>query len=157
MTLQERFEQRYIPEPNSGCWLWVGTQHTRGYGRIQKEVGSRKKRAKLERAHRVAWELYRGPIPTDMHVLHRCDVTSCVNPDHLFLGTQTDNMADKYRKNRANHVCGENTHNAKLDCATVKKIRANPGITNREWAKLLGVSKKTVWKARTGNLWRHVQ
>lgn len=97
MTLIDRFEAQYIPEPNCGCWLWVGADRSGsrddGYGQI---VVDGKKCA----AHRVAWELFRGPIPDGLFALHRCDVMPCVNPDHLFLGTRSDNMRDMTRKGR---------------------------------------------------------
>lgn len=92
----EAFEQRHIPEPNSGCWLWVGAANRDGYGLF---CGSRKGKAQ-HLAHRISWELFRGPIPQGVEVCHRCDVRCCVNPDHLFLATHTDNMADMYRKGR---------------------------------------------------------
>ena len=72
------------------------------------------------RAHRVSWELFRGAIPDGLHVLHRCDNPACVNPEHLFLGTATDNMADKYRKGR--QARGEGVARPKL---TEAKVREN--------------------------------
>lgn len=91
-----RFEQKYITEPNTGCWLWTAAAGI--YGRIG--LGSREDG--WEHAHRVSWMLYRGPIPEGMHILHRCDIPLCVNPNHLFLGTHGDNMRDAVRKGRAN-------------------------------------------------------
>lgn len=92
----QAFEIRSMPEPNSGCHIWLGPQMKlrNGYGNFICE-GVQK------RAHRAAWEFYRGPIPAGLHVLHRCDTPLCVNPNHLFLGTQQDNMKDKRRKGRA--------------------------------------------------------
>jgi hypothetical protein len=95
-ALIERFEAFVHHEPNTGCHLWVGFLH-KGYGHIG--VGVNRKIA----AHRVAWELYRGPIPDGRCVLHNCplgDEPSCVNPDHLYLGSQLDNCRDIAVKNR---------------------------------------------------------
>lgn len=96
MTLRERFDAKWIPEPNSGCWLWLGALFVSGYGWFQR--GHRKQPG--ARANRISWELHRGPIPDGLCVLHRCDNPSCVNPDHLFIGTQLDNIADRDRKGR---------------------------------------------------------
>lgn len=93
----DRFEEKFIPEPNSGCFLWTGGVHaTRGYGVFRPEPSGKKK----ELAHRVAWERANGPIPQGMHICHHCDMPVCVNPLHLFLGTNADNHADKMRKGR---------------------------------------------------------
>lgn len=89
------FNDNYVPEPNSGCWLWI-RRYTRGMGYGSFQIN----RQKNVRAHRHSWEIHKGPIPAKTHVLHRCDVPSCVNPDHLFLGTAKDNMLDKAAKGR---------------------------------------------------------
>lgn len=93
MDLMARFTEKYIPVTESGCWLWTGSATPAGYGQI-------KAGRKLQRAHRVSWELHRGPIPDGLMVCHRCDVPSCVNPDHLFLGTAKDNFRDCVDKGR---------------------------------------------------------
>jgi hypothetical protein len=84
---------------SDGCWLWSACVDEHGYGsfvRLQEDGSHR-----LEGAHRVAWELTHGPIPDGLRVCHHCDTPPCVRPDHLFLGTQADNMADMQRKGRA--------------------------------------------------------
>lgn len=80
------------PEPNSGCWLWPGDT-LKGYGRVS-YIGTR------QAAHRVSWLIHRGLIPEGLFVCHKCDVKLCVNPDHLFLGTQVDNMQDWTKKGK---------------------------------------------------------
>jgi len=89
----DRFMEKVQPEPMSGCWLWDGAITGGGYGEMRY----------LDRrqdAHRVAWMIHRGEIPDGLYVLHRCDVKLCVNPDHLFLGTQKQNIHDMMRKGR---------------------------------------------------------
>jgi hypothetical protein len=83
------------PEPNTGCWLWLGAPvDWKGYGRFYRDGAA-------VLAHRAAWGLFRGE-PADLRVLHKCDNPACVNPDHLFLGTQLDNIRDRDAKGRWN-------------------------------------------------------
>lgn len=97
-TLQERFEKKYEPIPEAGCWIWTGSVMKNGYGHFQ--VGKSRKTHKLAPAHRVSYELNIGSIPEGMCVLHKCDVPACVNPYHLFLGTYKDNAMDMAAKGR---------------------------------------------------------
>lgn len=99
----ESFDSRVSPEPMTGCWIWTGNVNALGYGRFWVEGG-------LEYAHRCSWELHRGQIPDGANVLHRCDQPHCVNPDHLFLGSQADNMEDMRRKGRARNSQMQQTH-----------------------------------------------
>jgi hypothetical protein len=149
-SLQERFERQYTPEPNSGCWLWAGFERSnQGYGGIQ--IGGRAKFA-----HRVSWELHRGPIPDGLFVLHKCDVPSCVNPDHLFLGTKRDNAIDRHRKGRTKIPSnrGEINPQAKLTWDDVVRIRLDDNRPHREIAADYGVVASAIGFIKTYRNWR---
>ena len=96
---RERFYNRFF-ENDNGCWIWIGAkQHSYGKMRfMMKDV----------RAHRASWMIHFGEIPEGMSVLHRCDTPLCVNPNHLFLGTQQENMADKVAKGRIGNTALHN-------------------------------------------------
>lgn len=140
-----RFAERFMPEPMSGCWLWTGAA-TKGYGIITH--GGR-----ITKAHRVSYELHRGPIPPGLFVCHRCDNPGCVNPDHLFLGTIADNNADKMAKGRQR--CGEATNLAKLTAAQVLEIRAS-NLPRLKIAATFGISRSCVQQIRRRSLWKHL-
>jgi hypothetical protein len=97
ISVKERFFRKAIPEPNTGCWLWEGYEPPNKYGKINIK-------GKQKLAHRVSYEINIGSIPDGMNVLHKCDQPACVNPDHLFIGTQQDNIDDMWAKNRFRHA-----------------------------------------------------
>lgn len=103
LALQARIERRSTPEPNSGCWLWDGSLGAAGYGTLG--VGRRK-----SSAHRVSYSAFKGEIPNDKIVLHRCDTKSCVNPQHLVLGTHSDNARDRASRGRPDSTTEEQRH-----------------------------------------------
>ena len=100
-TTAERIEEKSIPVTESGCWLWVGHISKDGYGRLR--VAGKK-----ELAHRASYRAFIGEIPDTLLVCHKCDNPSCVNPNHLFIGTHQDNMNDKVAKGR--QLSGQQHH-----------------------------------------------
>lgn len=146
MALTERFAQHVLPCPATGCWLWTATVGTHGYGQIWVD-GVRK------RAHRVSWEINVGPIPNGLHVLHLCDVRSCVAPHHLFLGTNYENTRDKVNKGR--NLTGSKCPWSKITEMDVLEIRAS-NETQAAIARRFSVSQKQIWDIQHGIRWGHV-
>lgn len=149
---QERFDRFYIPEPNSGCWLWTSQRNSDGYGIFR--VTTTRKSPKIS-AHRASWILHRGELMQSDNVLHECDTPCCVNPDHLFLGTHDDNMRDMKEKGRARAPQGSAHVKSKLTEKLVAEIRVS-AETATSWAKRLGVSTALVAMARRRVIWKHV-
>lgn len=131
--------------PGCGCWIWTGALTSWGYGKI----GAGKK---TQRAHRVSWELFIGPIPDDMNVLHRCDTPSCINPDHLFLGTFKDNTQDCIRKGRFR----TDIEPTKEIEERVRKIRSMRYLKARFVAFMFGVHENTIRRIWSGDRWKSV-
>lgn len=99
IPVMTRFEQNYIPVTESGCWLWIG-----GIRKSKAlDYGAMFAHGRQWVAHRLSWTLHHGPIPDGLLVCHTCDVSLCVNPSHLFLGTHTDNNHDCIKKNRRSY------------------------------------------------------
>jgi hypothetical protein len=145
-TLEDRLRSRLVPADGE-CVEWTGGRNAKGYG-----VLSRGRRGeKQELTHRVAWEFTYGPVPDGLCVLHRCDNPACCNVDHLFLGTQADNMADMAAKGRA--ARGERNGATKLTWPVVREIRAS-NEPHRVIASRLGISERNVRKVRAMEIWR---
>ena len=145
-TLLERLLIKTNVDSITGCLIWKASKSSGGYGAI-KVNGNRL------RAHRVAWELAKGPIPEGLCVLHRCDTPACVNVNHLFLGTHADNMRDRNSKGRAS--AGELHGSAKLGEKDIKKIRKD-SRSQREIAKDYDVDHKSIWAIKNYCTWKHV-
>lgn len=137
-----------------GCWRWVGTVHKRGRGQFWD--GSR-----MTVAARFSYELLVGEIPPGLYVCHHCDNPLCVRPDHLFVGTQNDNMKDMAAKGRANRSVGARNGRAKLTEADVRYIRANWTYRSRthsqkQLAAAFGVDVITIQQVLYRKRWAHV-
>jgi hypothetical protein len=158
MNLLQRFERNYQPEPNSGCWLWLGHLAKSGYGQFRMSSNP------MDRAigaHRAAYSLFCDGSIDGLLVCHRCDNRACVNPDHLFVGTHQDNANDASRKGRlrwsetrkTNAPKGERHHEAKLTWGDVIRIRSSkePGTT---LSARYGVTPTQICKIRKGKAWR---
>lgn len=135
------------------CWMWSGASNSNGYGRfIDKNVH--------HLAHRVAYELFIGPIPGGMNVCHTCDERLCVNPHHLWLGSQSDNLKDAVAKGRMfrPNTNGERNGNRKLSADDVRTIRAmfSGGQRRYQIASIFGVSPSTVGEIISGKIWKDV-
>jgi hypothetical protein len=144
----EDFHAQYIPEPNSGCWIWLGTLERNGYARFK--FGGRRPIL----VHRLSYKLHYGKLPRNLCVLHQCDIRCCVNPDHLSLGTQKDNAADCVNKGRSSR--GERNGLAKLTEADVRQIRADSRPAYVIWKERGDVAYSTIKRAKSKKRWGHI-
>lgn len=140
-------------EKSSGCWTWTGGKLSSGYGRIRMNM-------KRVRAHRAAWRIAKGEIPTGMSVLHKCDNPACVNPDHLFLGTQQDNLKDMCAKGRGRSGSGpgELNGNSKVTWEQARILRCRwhtlPYGEKGRLAVSMNISHQQALRIATGECWR---
>lgn len=165
-SFEQRFWEKVDKSDIDGCWLWRGaTQAPWGYGSFQRGVGADGKNHS-DVAHRVSYELTYGPILNGLFVCHHCDNPRCVRPDHLFLGTHTDNMADMHQKGRSMsqtkpecYARGERQHLAKLTSEQVKEIKSRATGKRGEranFAREFGVSDVAISDLLNGKTWRHI-
>lgn len=144
--IPDKFLDRIAFEPMSGCWLWNGATRSNGYGTFTDN-------GKSISAHRFSYTKAIGPIPEGLTVCHKCDLRCCVNPSHLFVGTQSDNLWDASRKGRLR--TGERNHKTKLTREDVLAIRASDksgSVLGREF----GVWQRTISDIKRCITWRNV-
>lgn len=148
------------------CWIWTAYTLYNGYGRFRLN-------GKTQYSHRVSWEISKGPIPPKICVLHKCDTPACINPDHLFLGTHADNVADKIRKGRGNDgdkngartkpasiPRGESRPFSKLseeNIKDIKKLYVRNQFGFKKISKIFDVSPSTIKSIIKQKKWTHVQ
>ena len=148
-TLLDSFWSRV--HKTDSCWNWTAGKSGEGYGRF----GAGRRYGLSEYAHRISWAIHFGIIPDNLHVLHRCDNPSCVNPKHLFLGTHQDNMLDRDTKGRNAHLSGEKAGNSKLTEAQVLGILTD-NRSRKVIAKEYGISRMQVSNIVNRKSWRHI-
>ncbi len=131
-----------------GCWTWTACLDADGYGVVRFE--------KVSLAHRVSYRLCCGEIPKGMNVLHHCDNPPCVNPKHLYVGTQKDNSRDKESRGRGNHPFGEDVWNASLTVNKVFQIRtlSFQGFSKSAISRKMRVGRSAVQRVLLGRTWR---
>ena len=157
-SLEERFWEKV--EKTDGCWLWTAYKNADGYGKFRIS-------GKSHSAHRFSWILHNGPIPelpdTDYRgtcVLHRCDTPPCVNPDHLFLGSQLDNMVDRGSKDRQAHQPGETNPRAiltELEVSSIRTLYGHGGYTQKELGIKFGCGRSTVSHIVNNKTWKNLK
>lgn len=151
-TLSQRFWEKVDIKGEDDCWIWKASM-SRNYGSFGITT------SRCVRAHRVAWTLTYGLIPKGKCVLHHCDNPSCVNPKHLFIGTQADNVYDMYKKERAANNRGEDHPQRKLSEKQIVEIRNkyNPRkYSTIKLGKEYGVHTATIQDIISGRSWKHL-
>jgi len=142
-------------QKTDACWEWIGSKNNGGYGKFWLNK-------KCIDSHRVSWMLTYGDIPENKYVLHHCDNPSCVRPDHLFLGSQTDNMQDMLSKGRGtwhgNSMPGESNPRARLTKEDVLKIRQlfSDGMRQTDIAKQYNMSVMAIHSIVRYKTWKHI-
>ena len=157
-TLEQRFWEKVDVRGPDECWEWKANTVFGGYGSIS--TGSKNKGTRKEnRAHRVAYTLVHGPIPTGLNVLHSCDNPGCVNPAHLRADTQSENLKESFTKGRHSVPCSVGRNNAarRLSELTVQRLRIlDRALPDHRVAAVLGVSKATIQAIMSRRNWKHL-
>ncbi|KKK63698.1 hypothetical protein LCGC14_2991680 [marine sediment metagenome] len=148
-TEQDFWKMANIPEIPNACWPWNRKSMVKGYGRVDYQ-------GKQYRAHRLAYGLAYGPFDTKMMVLHLCRKRSCINPNHLYLGTAKDNATDAVLD--GTNVKGEKHAGSKLNERDVIKIRAlhENGVRQCDLARMFPVSARAISFVLNRETWRHI-
>jgi len=147
LDVDKAFNERYTIAPN-GCWEWTSYKSKKGYGTIFTVDGT-------ILAHRYSWEKVNGPIPKGLFACHRCDNPSCCNPDHIFIGTQMENIQDCVAKGRRNTRKGTAVNTNKLTEEQVLRVFYDTRLA-KEVAKDFGISHYTVAGIRLKKSWKHL-
>ena len=145
---EERFHKQTDKNHESGCWLWIGAITSNGYGNM-------KIKGLQIPAHRFSYKFHYGSIPEGLCVLHKCDVRNCVNPDHLFVGTVTDNNRDCMKKGRRPAPIGERHGGTKLTEKQAKEIKYS-SLRNCELAEKYQIGRPAVTQIRNGTNWKYI-
>lgn len=155
MTLMERFNANHQKLEN-GCWEWTGEKDMQGYGMVRILPHKDCPDIKRIKGHRLSWMLFNGPLPMHLLICHKCDRRSCVNPEHLFLGTQKDNMRDCIKKGRHMHGIGHVW--AKLNPEKVREIRKlkAEGQTYDQLSAKFAVHRITIAQVIQQKTWKEV-
>lgn len=152
-SLEVRFRRKFEEGTKEECWEWFGGKNGKGYGFIQQ--GGKGSPNLL--AHRLSYRIYKGPIPDGFNVLHNCDNPSCVNPNHLRAGTQSENIIESYAKGRKilpSPGKGEDNPRSKLTLEQAKFIKANPQMRLIDLAREYGLSLNCIRGVRIGRTWK---
>jgi hypothetical protein len=146
LPVRPRLESNSMPIPECGCHIWLGSCDGKGYGLIRVH-------GKVRRAHRVSWEHhYVRSVPRGLMVLHRCDVPSCINPLHLFLGTNDDNVADRIQKGRSVNLVGEDHGCAKINAEAAADILTRR-LSSNDYASLYRITASQVRRIWRREAW----
>lgn len=152
--IEEYLMDRCIPVTETGCWLWTVSLTDAGYGASFYRIYDN------HRAHRISYRHFVGDIPDGMSVCHKCDVRSCINPTHLYVGTHDQNMKDKKERGRfANIKRGVEQYCAKLNPELIADMRVmrSRGLSYRKIAAKVGVTPRTATEAIKGITWKSIQ
>lgn len=139
------FEKKFSmnTDKSGDCWLWTGSHNKQGYGTLS-HLGA------VWFAHRASLYIHNGRLPRNMLVLHKCDVKACVNPEHLYIGTYSNNVRDMLERST-------NSQRVNPDIARTIKFMCNTGLLDKEVAAILGFSRMTVRRVRKGQTWGFVE
>lgn len=161
IEIKKRFDEKYIPEPMSGCWLWTAYANQAGYGAIRFNK-------KTNLAHRISFLIFKGSFNKNFHVCHKCDTPSCVNPHHLFLGTDQTNRDDMMRKKRhwihkrpeiSKKWSGEKSSHHVLNEKQVLKIRKNHisgKLSPKDLSIKYGITREAIYMIVNRKNWKHI-